>query len=68
MQAGIGGQPNGDRADPGSLGWGLAWLSGSLSAVRCVGLHCSAGSAGSCWLSSVWAFAVESRLVGDDSS
>ena len=49
MQAGLWVQPHRDRADPGSLGRGLALLSGSLSAVRCVGLHCLASSAVSCW-------------------
>ena len=68
MQNGIGGQTNGDRPDPGSLAWGLAWLSGSVSAACCVGLHYSAGSAGSCW----WVAFGHSQWipgpVGDDSS
>ena len=49
MQAGLWGQPHRDRVDPGSLGSGLAPLSGSLSAVHCVGLHCLASSAVSWW-------------------
>lgn len=33
MQVGLRGQPSGDRTGFFSLGWGLAWFSGSLSVV-----------------------------------
>ena len=68
MQDGIGGQTNGDRADPGSLGWCQAWLSDSLSAACCVGIHCSAGSAGSCWWVAFGPSQWSTRPVGDHSS
>ena len=67
MQACLWWQPSGDRADRGSLGWGLAWFSGSLSSVCCAGHHSSPSTAGSCCWVAFGLFQWSPGPVGDDS-
>ena len=68
MKACLWWQPRGDRADRGSLGWGLAWFSGSLSSVCCAGHHSSPSTAGSCWWVAFGPSQWSTGPVGDHSS